>query len=495
MFLAAASMIVSLAILLGSNGQPVSVWGATPSAILAICTAVANQSLRVAAFQGFVVMWWCSASYGTSLRQLHLSWRAGTTFAGALMAGRHMGLIGLACIVSTLVTVDGPLLQKATTVVNAPIVNDPVTLNVSMAPEVPRGYTGGWLYTNFSQTAAWAFNETMPTANGEVSNNISTYFDLDELSIAWLQPWIEDRTVPGIVQGCEGICTAAIEAPAFAQTACSRRQIPVNYSMPGGLKNMNNPTLAAPLYRTGFMVSGNLVLGEHETLTLITIYSNVESNTCVGEMYMDICTLASAIGEYEVTINNGVVLLNDGLPRIVALANNTQVDHGFNQNQAYHPSTLGGMWSYFTTQYASVVTYYYYQGSVVETQSGPMTPESHVIPGANNPKCVSYSDPSMDMLKSLNRLMFNIGAGAAQQQLADSALDPGLLVNTTTMGYRKGHRNVFQTDLRWFAAAAAVEGLCVALILPTYFGYWRLGRKVSFSPLEIAKVSFQQSKL
>jgi hypothetical protein len=123
-----------------------------------------------------------------------------------------------------------------------------------------------------------------------------------------------------------------------------------------------------------------------------------------------------------------------------------------------------------------------------------MTPESHVIPGINNSKCVSYSDPSLDMLKNLNLMMFNIGAGAAQQQLNESMLDPGLLVNTTTMGYRKGHHNVFQTDLRWFGAAATVEALCIALILPTYFGYWRLGRKVSFSPLEIAKVSLKHLK-
>ena len=123
-----------------------------------------------------------------------------------------------------------------------------------------------------------------------------------------------------------------------------------------------------------------------------------------------------------------------------------------------------------------------------------MTPESHMVPGPHDLKCVSYTDPSLDMLKNLNRMMFNIGAGAAQQQLDESTLDPGVKVNTTTTGYRKGRHNVFQTDLRWFAAAAAVEAFCVVLILPTYFGYWRIGRKVSFSPLEIAKVRFKQSQ-
>lgn len=64
MLLAVASIIVSLGILLGSDGKPVSKWGATPSAILAICTAVANQALRFAAFQGFAIAWWFNASRG-----------------------------------------------------------------------------------------------------------------------------------------------------------------------------------------------------------------------------------------------------------------------------------------------------------------------------------------------------------------------------------------------------------------------------------------------
>lgn len=38
------------------------------------------------------------------------------TAGGAISSGRKMGLIGLACLCSTLVAVDGPLLQKATTV-------------------------------------------------------------------------------------------------------------------------------------------------------------------------------------------------------------------------------------------------------------------------------------------------------------------------------------------------------------------------------------------
>ena len=39
-----------------------------------------------------------------------------------------------------------------------------------------------------------------------------------------------------------------------------------------------------------------------------------------------------------------------------------------------------------------------------------------------------------------------------------------------------------------FLAAALLELICIGLVLPTYVGWWKLGRSVSFSPLEIAKV-------
>lgn len=37
------------------------------------------------------------------------------------------------------------------------------------------------------------------------------------------------------------------------------------------------------------------------------------------------------------------------------------------------------------------------------------------------------------------------------------------------------------------AGAALIQLLCIIFILPTYWGWWHFGRKISFSPLEMAK--------
>lgn len=109
MLLAIASMTASLGILAGSRGVPVAHWAATPSTYLAVCTAVANLAMRYACIQGVIIAWWTMALRGSGLAKLHYAWRSGTTLRGALTSGRHMGLLGLACIVSTIVVVDGPV--------------------------------------------------------------------------------------------------------------------------------------------------------------------------------------------------------------------------------------------------------------------------------------------------------------------------------------------------------------------------------------------------
>ena len=108
MMMAALSIWVSFAILMGSHGEPTIRWPFEPSTYIAICTAVANQSMRFAAWHGFIVAWWFRATRGSTIARLHADWQAGTTLIGAITAGRNMGMLGVGCILSTLVAIDGP---------------------------------------------------------------------------------------------------------------------------------------------------------------------------------------------------------------------------------------------------------------------------------------------------------------------------------------------------------------------------------------------------
>lgn len=112
MCLTVASLVASLGILAGSDQQPVADWESPPSTYIAIFTAIANLSVRYAAIQGVVIAWWIRASKGSTLAKLHWDWRAGTTLRGAVTAGRHTGLLALACIFSVIVVIDGECYKK-----------------------------------------------------------------------------------------------------------------------------------------------------------------------------------------------------------------------------------------------------------------------------------------------------------------------------------------------------------------------------------------------
>ena len=85
--------------------------------------------------------------------------------------------------------------------------------------------------------------------------------------------------------------------------------------------------------------------------------------------------------------------------------------------------------------------------------------------------------------------MFSSGAFAAKEPSSvETLIDPGLPLNTTTIGVYHETHNIFHSNLWWWFAAAMVELLCIAVVLPTYVGWWKIGRPVTFSPLEIAKV-------
>ena len=69
------------------------------------------------------------------------------------------------------------------------------------------------------------------------------------------------------------------------------------------------------------------------------------------------------------------------------------------------------------------------------------------------------------------------GALASRHYSADDLylrLDEGLSINKTVTGVGNGHHNVFYTNYAFFAAAAIIEMVCLALIAPTYWGWWKV---------------------
>lgn len=211
MFLAIALLAVDAAVLVASNGASENSWPAGPNVYLAVCAAVANLAVRYACLQGVIVAWWSRAMHGSTVADLHQTWRAGSSLFGAIASGRNIGLLGTATIFSTLITVDGPLLQRSTTVHSVPFHHDhQVSLEVSMVPEIPHGLGGWWTtgaHIGDNSPNSPVFNESIPAGDGKtVSNNVysNTRNNL-ELNRLWAMDGPLD-----IVTGCVDKCRATI---------------------------------------------------------------------------------------------------------------------------------------------------------------------------------------------------------------------------------------------------------------------------------------------
>lgn len=104
----------------------------------------------------------------------------------------------------------------------------------------------------------------------------------------------------------------------------------------------------------------------------------------------------------------------------------------------------------------------------------------------------AWRDPRDEIMATLNELMFRTGVHAAQimtEAQLKSMMDDGLEVHTKVQGTPLNPVNVFHSNLNWLVGAAAVNLFSILIILFTFYGWWRLGRHATLSPLEIAKVS------
>ena len=137
----------SLSILLGSRGEPVSSWYFKPTVLLAIATAISNTALNCALAQAAPISFWYKAYKGSTIRDLELEWEAGTMFPRAIIRGfrqgRYFNLLTLSSLVVALVVIDGPLIQRASSVHSAEVTT-PILQTMSIASELPDGFSGVW---------------------------------------------------------------------------------------------------------------------------------------------------------------------------------------------------------------------------------------------------------------------------------------------------------------------------------------------------------------
>jgi hypothetical protein len=94
---------------------------------------------------------------------------------------------------------------------------------------------------------------------------------------------------------------------------------------------------------------------------------------------------------------------------------------------------------------------------------------------------ITWQDPTDYMINQLRQIAFRTSLQAAKDNLTATNA-------TQTVQYvGSSSETVYKTNFNVVAVAAALNLLAVLAIIPTYRGWWAMGRRFSLSPLEIAR--------
>ncbi len=360
-----------------------------------------------------------------------------------------------------------------------------------MVPELLHGASGSWATSTElgypSAKTNQVFNATIPTSNGRAPNTIWSSAG-SALTTRGTEMWWNDAPLAGVVSGCPQSCKVKLRAPALFSTECSSQLVPSSPMHKFNLSAVDKGIQGPPLDVDAFIITATLLLlPSGEAVDLITGYSTFDKD-CKGVLNLTSCTLRSAIGEYEVEVYKENMLMDTlSSPTLVAFANNTEVEYTVTPYDGGKPSTLAGPISIVGEKYQDFVSYYSSDSGnttgLIRIMSLGNAAEAFTRPPAQGGQCFSFSDPLDTVLESFNKIMIYAGSQqtAKSPSYLESRLDPGYPVNYTMEGMILGRHDTYHTNYWFFLGAAIVELVCIALVAPTYWGWWRIGRPVSTS--------------
>jgi hypothetical protein len=198
------------------------------------------------------------------------------------------------------------------------------------------------------------------------------------------------------------------------------------------------------------------------------------------------CTLESAVLEYEISLRgHDITLASPPSSAKVIRKAETFID-----TTQSHPQPLkwAGLASYLSVYSSANATFAldlpagYTTFPAGASLNGLVMRHTEQI-GDDVEGNLVVSDPTDDVLNSLNELMFRSGL------LVGSSKDYGPTNNQSVQAHQTLSVDVFDASLGWFAGAATIQIIALLLILPVLWGWWELGLvDLTLSPFHVAKL-------
>jgi hypothetical protein len=508
--------ISSVVVLRLSNGKSTRDWPdkIAPSIILSGFNGVANICFGIAIANGVAITWWRKALNGATIQDLHRSWTFSASVKDIVLGGKYFNFIALAALAAKLTIIDSMLLQRAASRGNFPDPGRFTTINVAANNTMPfTGFLADDSYFDTADILPW-FNDNMKLWSGSsgIYANSYTY--------------------------CNGTCLFQVEGTGF-EIDCASEEVALDNGAAAvreavALEQfyaLNDSTLDFDQWTTqsSFEISFELLYGttgidgDHSKIlmNITTSASNQSSPTsCLGVQTRHICTLRPAIISYPVTVEDtssssdsdhiisnmylgfnttsygGMLYYYDAekdwydTADRPYIATNKQQDKfivvepkDIHETDKDPLTSIGGVFVALSRTFSGSAFVYYNTTTKIYSMSPDGSAVFNYRPTRSTPRgCdFSYEDPLNDVVKRINQLMFSL------------AMDPwGLNEDFDWNDTRPwdateyGYTIHYQTNEAYMWGALASMLFCILCVLPSYYGYWQLGREVTLGPFEIA---------
>ncbi|KAK3699974.1 hypothetical protein LTR37_016218 [Vermiconidia calcicola] len=427
--------IAAISIALVSDGTPLNRWTVNgydvqPAVLLSIVATIANAFLVFAFTQGATIHWWNTAFQGASLRELHSSYHYGSGLTAVFSSVATFNTVALAGIFMPVLLMDGPVLQRASSVVQrTQVTHQNTSIPISPAPLVQG--TTGIIPDHASDTHPSLYHPLFAKVLQQYTNRDTIFLD------------------SGI---CDGDCEVEILAPGW-DIECSVSEKPyqlANYDdsaeayLPKNIfsnytqrsnSTYDGPKIEQTVFETKVIYNYTYgILGSNDysavqyAINLQTTYKSTPGMN--GTLSHHDCWLMEAIVKYPLRLQNSTVTL---VP--MPIAENRTVERVIRTQeytgQGDHPSTLGGFWLALHSRFNTKATIRPVGGwySLETTTSS----SSQYLRAANASAIATYEvtweDPMEDMVKMANELAFR----TAYTTTSWSPGNPGL--GATRAGY------------------------------------------------------------
>ena len=473
-------------------------WKVGVSTWIASLNFVMGKALAVMFIEAAAISWWVAAMQGQTLSQLYFRWEVAQSMFSIFSRRKLCGWVGAASIAFTAFAGLEPLLQQATsstTVLSTYHSNMAATL----ASALPAGFSGVVGATDYTAVSTISYTPIFTMILQGYTRQSTKFLELE-----------------GCPLDSSASCATILNGVGFQYTCSATRS---GLQLPTPDPDPEPDTEGNTIFSVSF---------ESLNWTITLTASWRERAGWTGPVVTtQSCTLVPALVEYPVNVTQQIAILESPTSSVNWTANSTHTDRTLlrvdkvlqrlpepdydkiqDKSQAHENvnnyslpgtrSTLGGLSLAFQNLFGSSISVTMnsmsegYNTVMEGSFAAPYSPSS----SQNNSIDSAIPSPMDELLADIRDIMFRSSIAIAQNRTKGySILQDGLEVQDSavpsekvnSMGQYTIYETVYQTNKLILSIAVGLIIVALSLIMPLYWGFWRLGRKVSMSPLEVAK--------